>query len=179
MLKKNTQNHDEPDKQETFLSLINFKHLLLSHHPNCDKFLNHTINIGKYRFCIGCFIGYPTAIIGILVIGLFELVTLFESIYFLLLALVLMATFLLSPLHLTKMKILKIIQKILIGIGSSFLFWWIWVLPNPIHINIFIFVSIFGPLIILFNMYHAYGLYKTCKKCEYNMNWNSCPGFKK
>ncbi|MFX0177787.1 MAG: hypothetical protein ACFE85_16355 [Candidatus Hodarchaeota archaeon] len=171
-------NHKETNNQESFLSLINLKHLLLSHHPNCDKFLNHTINIGNYRFCIGCFIGYSTAIIGIFTIGFLKLVNILDSISLFFIALILMASFLLSPLNLTTLKIIKIIQKFLIGLGSSFLFWWIRSLPNPIHVNIIFLFSIFGPIIAMLNAYHAYGLYKTCKKCEYAMKWNACPGFK-
>jgi len=178
MINQKKSNLEKENNQETFLSRKIIKRLILTHHPNCDKFKNHTFKIGKYHFCIGCFIGYPTALVGIFVIQFLNLVKSFDSIYFISIALPLIATFLLSPLNLTKLKSIKFIQKFFIGLGSSFLFWWVWSLPNPIHINILIFFLIFSPLMMALNAYHAYGLYKTCKRCEYAMNWNSCPGFK-
>ncbi len=33
--------------------------LLLSHHPFCERFENHTYNLGKIRFCRGCLLSYP------------------------------------------------------------------------------------------------------------------------
>ena len=45
--------------------------ILLSHHPNCEKFENHTLNIRGTRVCIGCLAFYPTFII------------VFSSVYFL------------------------------------------------------------------------------------------------
>ena len=155
------------------------KTLLLSHHPVCEKFGNHTINIGKYRFCIGCYVGYPSALIGIIIIPLLNLVDIFNSFCFLITALVLISAFILSPLNLTKIKAIKIIQKFLIGLGSAFLFWYIWTLQNPFFLNFFYFILVFGLLLILLNVYHGYGFLKICKKCEYSMDWNNCPGFKK
>ena len=48
-----------------FLYLRSFGPLFLSHHPECERFKEHTINIGRIKLCIGCFVGYPTAILGI------------------------------------------------------------------------------------------------------------------
>lgn len=156
------------------------KPLLLSHHPECEKFeKNHTINAGKYRFCIGCFVGYPSALIGIIVISILNLVDTFNSLCFLIAALVLISTFFLSPLNLTKIKAIKIIQKFLIGLGSAFLFWYIWTLQNSFFLNFIYFILVFGLLLTLLNVYHGYSFHKTCKKCDYSMDWNNCPGFKK
>ncbi|TFG21494.1 MAG: hypothetical protein EU529_13425 [Promethearchaeota archaeon] len=156
------------------------KPILLSHHPECEKFeKNHTINIGKYRFCIGCYVGYPSALIGIFVILFLNLVEIFNSFCFLITSLVLISTFVLSPLNLTRIKAIKIIQKFLIGLGAAFLFWYIFTLQNPFFLNFFYFILVFGFLIILLNVYHGYSFHKICKKCEYSMDWNNCPGFKK
>jgi len=167
------------NKKTIWKQLKCYKYLLLSHHPDCNKFVkNHTINIGKYKFCIGCFIGYPTAIIGILLIHYLNLLELFDSFFFLMLAMILISSIILSPLGLTKIKLIKIIQKFLIGLGSAFLFWYIWSSPNSFIINSIYFSLIFGTLLILLNIYHGYGLHNTCKKCEYSMDWSNCPGFK-
>ena len=156
------------------------KPFLLSHHPECEKFeKNHTINIGKYRFCIGCFVGYPSALIGIIIIRLLNLVEIFNSFCFLITALVLISTFVLSPLNLTKIKAIKIIQKSLIGLGSAFLFWYILTMQNPFFFNLIYFILVFGLLLTFLNVYHGYSFHKICKKCEYSMDWDNCPGFRK
>jgi len=92
-------------------------------------------------------------------------------------SIVLISTFFLSPLHLTKLKAIKVIQKFCIGIGAAFLFWWIWTLTDLIIINFLYFIAIFGILLIILNGYHASGIYSTCKKCQYSRDWKNCPGF--
>jgi len=155
------------------------KDILLSHHPNCIQFENHTLNIGKKtRLCIGCFVGYPTAIIGILTIYFLNLVNFFSSIFYFAMGMLLISFFILSPLNLTKIKIIKVIQKILIGIGSAFLFWWIWTLPNTFIVNLLYFFMVFGSLLALLNVYHIYGFYKRCKECEPPFDWENCSGFR-
>jgi len=59
------------------LTLKSFFPLFLSHHPECKHFKGHTIKVGKVRLCIGCFIGYPSAILGIFLIYVIDL----KSIY--------------------------------------------------------------------------------------------------
>lgn len=90
---------------------------------------------------------------------------------------VLMASFLLSPLNLTKTKMVKIVQKFLFNLGAAFLFWWIWTAPYLFINNLISFFLIFGPLFMIVNAYHGYSVYKKCKKCEYAINWDICPGF--
>ena len=151
--------------------------LLLSHHPECDKFNNHTINIGKLRFCIGCFIGYPTAILGIFLIDILNISNIIPTDYFLIISIFLISTFFMSPLHLTRVKFVKIIQKFLIGLGSSFLFWWIWSLPNPPLTNYFIFIYTFSIILGVLNFYHVWGFLSKCYKCDTPFSWGKCDGF--
>ena len=159
------------------LAIIAFWPLLISHHPECDKFNNHTINIGKVRFCIGCFIGYPTAIIGILLIDILNISHVIPTDYFFVISIIFISTFFMSPLHLTRIKKVKILQKFLIGLGSSFLFWWIWSLPNPPLTNYFIFSYTFTILLGVMNFYHVYGFLGTCYKCNTPFSWGRCNGF--
>lgn len=164
------------------INLLNredYKSFLLRHHPNCEKFKGHTFKIGKTEFCIGCFIGYPTAFIGILIIYLLRQVIMFGTEFLLITGLILVSSFILSPLHLTKMRNIKIIQKFFIGLGFAFLFWGIWTLPNSFIINLILFFIIFGIIYAIIMSYHAYSFYRTCKKCEYSLNWEICPGFRK
>lgn len=154
------------------------KPILLSHHPSCESFSEHVFNLGKYKLCIGCFIGYPIAILGVIILYFINLIVMLNPTLLFLCGVILMASFLLSPLKLTRKRIIKIIQKILFNLGGAFIFWWIFTLPNPFIINFILFFFIFGILLSLVNAYHAYSFYKTCKKCEFSFDWENCPGFK-
>ena len=111
--------------------------MLLSHHPNCKDFERHTIKIGKYRFCIGCYVGYPTAIVGAILIYILNFTINFSSQFLFVVGAILMSSFLLSPLKLTKKKIVKVLQKATFNLGGAFLFIYIWSLPNPFIVNFF------------------------------------------
>jgi len=161
-----------------YLYLKSFSPLLLRHHPMCEKYEGHCFRIYKLELCMGCFLGYPTALMGIFIISFFHLYNYLLPAHFLFISIILIGSFILSPLKLTKYRQIKIIQKILIGFGASFLFWWIWILPNDFFTNLVLFTLIFGPLLTIFNVYHFYSIYKTCKSCEFCFNWNICPGFK-
>ncbi|MHA1272189.1 MAG: hypothetical protein ACTSVV_11600 [Promethearchaeota archaeon] len=152
---------------------------LLAHHPDCDEFKGHTINIGKIHLCIGCFIGYPAAIISIIIIGTFNIYKLFQSEMLLFLGLILIATFSFSFIGLTKIMIIKIIQKFAIGLGAAFLFWYIFLLPNPWIINFILFFGVFSILLGLLSLHHAHSFYSNCSSCKYEFDWSECPGFKK
>jgi len=166
-------------RKKLSLNREELKSFLFSHHPKCEKFEGHTIKIRSTQFCIGCFIGYPTAFFGILVIYLLGLVIPFETEFLLITGIALLSSFILSLLDLTKIRIIKIIQKFCIGLGFAFLFWGIWTLPNSFNINLILFFIIFGIAYAIIMSYHAYSFYKTCKKCEYSLDWEKCPGFRK
>jgi len=156
-----------------------YKSLLLSHHPNCERFAkNHTLNVGKHRFCMGCFIGYPTILISIIVMFFLKLYAFINRDLLLLLSLICISSLALSPLNLTKKKPIKIIQKLLISVGLGLLFWWIWTAKNLFFVNLLFFILIFGFLFFVLNAYHGYRLLKICKKCKYSLDWENCPGFK-
>ena len=40
-----------------------------------------------------------------------------------------------------------------------------------------IFFLVFSAILTFLNIYHAYGLYNTCKKCESQFKWGQCSGF--
>ncbi|MBY9003157.1 MAG: hypothetical protein KGD73_04235 [Candidatus Lokiarchaeota archaeon] len=163
--------------KEAFLHIVSFWPFALSHHPECRNFSNHTIHLGKIRFCIGCFIGYPTAILGIFLLPLLNISHFIPIDLYLLIAICLLSTFILSILNLTKNKGIKILQKFLIGLGSSFLFWYIMTRPNSRLVNIFIFNIAFGVILGVLNLYHVLGFILTCYKCETPFLWGTCGGF--
>jgi hypothetical protein len=88
-----------------------------------------------------------------------------------------MSSFILSPLKLTRYKGVKIFQKIAFNIGGAFILWWVLRLTASVLLNILLFLTLFSILFTLVNSYHAYGLYKTCRDCTYNLKWEECPGF--
>jgi hypothetical protein len=96
---------------------------------------------------------------------------------FFILSLVLLGTFFLSPLKLTKYKKIKIIQKFLIGIGSAMLFNWIMERPYSNQINLSTAFIVFYILLIILNLYHVYGILGSCYKCRTPFNWGKCAGF--
>ena len=106
-----------------------------------------------------------------------NIINFIPTFYFLFFALIFIGTFILSPLNLTKNKKVKIIQKFLIGIGSAFLFWWIYMLSNPRRENYQIIMNVFSVLVSLLNFYHIYGILSTCYNCSYSYDWGKCPGF--
>ena len=101
------------NQQGKFLKFLlygkSFLSLLSAHHPECEKFSkSHTINIGKIRFCIGCFVGYPVAFIALFLINFLNLNSSILYSFFLTFSIIFLATFILSPLKLTKNKKIKI-----------------------------------------------------------------------
>ena len=162
---------------ETFLVIKSFGSFFLRHHPECENFKGHAFKLCKHEFCIGCFIGYPTSFITIIILGVFKLNESIPSNYLIIFGILFMSTFFLSFTGATKIKFIKIIQKIFIGFGSALIFWGIFSLDFPVSTKSIIFLLVFSPILTFLNFYHAYGLYKTCKKCESQFKWGQCSGF--
>ncbi|MBD3215522.1 MAG: hypothetical protein GF311_23130 [Candidatus Lokiarchaeota archaeon] len=158
------------------LLLNDIKPILLSHHPNCDKFSEHVYHLGRYKLCIGCFTYYPTILITIILSSIFfdmspqTIITLFFSSFLFFLPLIL------NFLELTKFKILKILTKVSIGIGTG---WYILsiayipFLPLIIKILSIMEISFFTGVIAYIR---ANRLEKECRECKYKKDWNNCPG---
>lgn len=163
----------------TWAVLKGLKPIMLSHHPDCENFEDHTIQFGKYRFCIGCFVGYPVAITSVILLYfILQVIPIANTILFWV-GVGCMSSVILSPLNLTDNKGVKIIQKIAFNVGGAFLLWWTLRLTRSLFLNVLIFLTLFNILFILINSYHAYGLIKTCRECEYHSKWGECPGFAK
>lgn len=162
---------------EIFLVIKSFSSFFLRHHPECENFKGHAIKLRKHEFCIGCFIGYPVSFISIIILGVFKLTESIPSINLIIFGILFMSTFFLSLTGVTKIKIIKIIQKIFIGFGSALIYWGIFSLNFSDFTNFIIFILVFSILLTFLNIYHAYGLYKTCKKCEFQFKWGQCSGF--
>lgn len=174
----NYSSQQKPGKvKKFFLYGKSFLPFFLSHHPECESFKDHTLKCGKVNLCIGCFIGYPTALVTLFLIRISNLHFLFNSQISLILSILFIGSFFLSPLNLTKYKKIKILQKFLIGIGSALLFNWIMERPYSFNINFRTAFFVFYIQVVLLNIYHAYGILNSCYKCETPFSWGKCAGF--
>ncbi len=151
------------------------KPLLLSHHPNCDRFQNHVINIKGHRICFGCLIIYPTLILSIITIFISknQVNNLFEW-HFIIIGAALVS---LKIIDLEK-KSYKLIINLFTGIGVALAIFSIFELPFDLWINVIILI-----LFILFTGFLAGYKFdkkmKVCKnECEYKRDWSQCPGLK-
>jgi hypothetical protein len=176
--KKNEGLDDKSFFTKIKLYIKSLKPIILSHHPNCKNFENHTIKLRSKRFCIGCFVGYPSAVLGLIFLFLFSLYFKLTQEFLFITSLVLLSTFFLSLFNLTEIKMIKVFQKISIGLGSSFILFWTLNLQVILFLKIVVFFLLFSFLVFVFNIYHSYGFYRTCKKCEFSSNMKECPGFK-
>jgi len=163
---------------KAYYFIKSFLPLLLSHHPQCGDFESHTLKFKKYRLCIGCFIGYPSAFLGIILLGLLHVSIFISSEFLFSIGFIFISFFFLSPLGLIKNKLLKVFQKSIIGIGSSFVYWGIRLLLVPRSTKYLLFAIIFGIILTFLNLYHTLGFLKTCQKCKTPFNWAICDGFK-
>ncbi len=158
--------------------VVSFSSFFLSHHPECERFKGHTQDVRNIRLCLGCFFGYPAAI-GVLIFHkIFNIYSLISPLNLFILGVAFISTFFLSLLKLTNIKGIKIIQKILMGMGSSFVILWIFQLPNPKNVNLFFAVITINLLLLGFGMYHVYGIWSKCFNCNTPFDWGYCPGFR-
>ena len=148
---------------------------LIAHHPPCDKFRSHTLNFKKIQFCIGCYIGIPSTIIGVIVGNLLlsQIVSNFNLLY---LGIFLFGFQLLSLTKITEYKIMKVIQKAIIGIGSGFILISAY---NLINGSILFRLIILALIIIVGNIplsfLHTRKSQNICDACEYKWKKEFCP----
>jgi len=159
------------------LFLSDVKPILLSHHPNCEHFSDHVYHVGKYRLCIGCFTYYPTIILTIIFTIFFIDLSLPNLIFLFFISFLFFSGILLNIFNLTSYKILKILSKVAIGIGTGLY------IVAVIFLPIFLILKILS--LFLVNFYtgviayvRAKDVAKKCDQCEYEGDWNVCPTMK-
>ena len=152
------------------------KPILTSHHPLCDQFKNHTFNISGREFCIGCFIGYPSGIIVLLVGYLFNIFQFMQTGLLWIIGFILISIYIASTFHSSDAKKIKIFSKVFMGSGVAFLIaaifsysWDLWIK----FLTIFVVINI---ILGLLSFKRLKGIKKTCTNCEWKNNWRDCPG---
>jgi len=159
------------------LLLSDFKPIMLSHHPNCDEFSAHVYHLGKRRLCIGCFTFYPVIVITIILTLLFVERNIYNLIIMYLISPIFFLPIILSVLGLTKYRFLKIFSKASNGIGVGLHLVSVFLLPFPLIVKILTLLEI-NFLIGAIAYIRANRLKKDCIKCNYQANWDDCPGMK-
>ncbi|MCF2138665.1 MAG: hypothetical protein K9W44_01255 [Candidatus Lokiarchaeota archaeon] len=150
---------------------------LFSHHPPCSHFQDHTFRIGKYHFCIGCYIGYPAGFLGILLGNIILLQNWLLNIVLLIFGLIgFVLGYIPSFFHWIHRKPLKMLQKFIIGISGGILLFSIYkILPvSPFFkfLNTFFaFNIIMAPVFLK----HYFSMRNICDTCPDKWNPEKCP----
>ncbi len=166
--------HDKGYKQK----LKKYLPFLLAHHPLCDKFDSHVIKIGKYKYCIGCLFGNSAGLISLILLFVLRNYGVLPEWNFFRLGLIFMLSYLLSILGLTKYRSIKILSKIFIGIGFSFILFSIWTLNYPIWVILLGTAFISYTCMLPINIKRVWEINKICRSCEYKNEKEECLGFK-
>ena len=153
----------------------NYGSLLLSHHPSCSRYKDHTLNISKIRLCIGCFIGYPSALLSIILGNFLIYPAVSQKIWLLLIGIFMFLFQFLSLTKLTEIKLIKIIQKFLMGWGAGQVlvvsYHWF---PGSVLMKL---IGVWGVMLIFMgpiNFLHYRGLRDTCENCPERGNSLDC-----
>ncbi|MHA2000968.1 MAG: hypothetical protein ACTSVU_02625 [Promethearchaeota archaeon] len=149
--------------------------LLLSHHPSCPRYKNHTLNFGKIHLCIGCFIGYPSAAISVLIGNFFIYPAFSQKIWLLLIGIILILSQFLSLTKFTEIKCIKIFQKFMMGFGMGLIlivcYYWF---QGPTIFRVIgtwgIIMTIMAPI----GWFHYRNMRNTCENCPDRGNPDFC-----
>ena len=154
------------------------KDFWLSHHPRCEKFKEHTFTAFGRRLCIGCFIGYPATILGLVFAT--KLIKISEDYSKLIfgLGIGLILTFLLSFTSLTEIKSVKMTQKFLMGFGSGCLLTYLFYYPGiPAALRWAMVLFTAFNLNFIMNVIHYRSHNKVCDDCEAEPHEEGCSGY--
>jgi hypothetical protein len=166
----------EHQKEKKFFKDPVKKALLLSHHPPCEIYKDHVIQIGKNKLCIGCFVGGFSAIIGFILGGLMVKQRLVDKEILLYLGIGFISTQLLSLTRITDQKTVKIIQKICIGLGFAFILIAFYnYLPFSTSINVLICIGGFMVVNSPLQLFHTRNNIKICNQCAMKWDQENCP----
>lgn len=150
--------------------------IITSHHPKCEQYNDHTFHLFGRDWCIGCYIGYPSGIL-MLIVGFTT--GLFNSLSSQTLWIIggsLMATYIISVVGLTKIRWIKIGSKVPLGIGTAFLIGALFSYDAKFWMSFLLSFLLIQFFITIINEKRAIEMRKTCNACEYQGDHNNCPG---
>ncbi len=155
---------------------------LFSHHPICSFFSHDTYTIFGRRFCLGCSITYPLAIITVLILSMTGAhKNLPEPIFhqsILLLSSIIMGSIQgLKYGSTTEGRTYRIIVKVLLGLAIGGVVFWTLTLPIiwPFRIGL-----LFGAIvsIMFLGTFRILYMRRICAGCIYHGDWDICYGFR-
>ncbi len=156
--------------------------VLFSHHPMCSFFSHDSYVLFGRRFCLGCSITYPLA----LIISLFLILTgayhhfpepLFHQ------SLMLLSSVVLGSFQLVKYKsdseniIFKITIKVLLGVAIAGIITWVLTIPGQWYGILLLFLL--GMVLLSFlGTFRLMYVNRKCAGCIYHGDWDICYGFR-
>ncbi|TFG18247.1 MAG: hypothetical protein EU530_09555 [Promethearchaeota archaeon] len=158
------------------LAIQAIKPIITSHHPLCDQYKEHSFHLFGRDWCIGCYIGYPSGILMLLIGYLTGLFQMLETSTLFITGASLMGSYILSVVGLTKIRWIKIFSKIPLGIGAAFLIAGLFSLSGPIWLSFLLSFLLIQIFLTIINVKRALEMKKTCADCEYASNHDKCPG---
>jgi len=149
---------------------------LLSHHPRCEKYESHVVEIKGYKVCMGCLFTYPSALITILIANLLYFTNLydFRILFYLGLAffgIALIRKFFLNDRNLSKK--VHILFRIILGVSLGFEISAIEYASGTARLFLIVFVA---AVIITYNVLNGIKTREICKTCEQYHLFPNCDG---
>lgn len=158
-------------------------HLMLAHHPACEVYDSHVFKIGNLRLCKGCFLSYPPLYATLLIFIFWDAARIFyqnsgfliSNIWWFVIGFGILAVggYLIGKFSL----FIKDLSKFGRGAWAGSLV--IVILLKEIHwgLKIGAAVILIGGMVFL-SLYRGKDMEKTCNECEWNAQFDLCPGWR-
>ncbi len=158
--------------------------LLTSHHPFCSVYEGHLFTLRGRKWCIGCFFNSLSFFmaLGLLIVSSIAVPLMIDRSYlFWGGAALVMVSFVMSALHLTDNRKLKVLSKLILGSSFACISWAI-LLADGLTVNLelkaALIFTLYLAIVAVLGFRRIVEIEKECKACEYEMRWSKCPGFK-
>ncbi len=152
------------------------RRVLFSHHPPCPNFTHHTLNMKRFQFCIGCFVGIPSMIFGAFLGHMMLQIALMSAWSLLLIGFGFLLAQFLSLTGLTDRKGIKILQKIFMGFGAGSILSAVY---NLLRVSIFLKLLILTVIIVIGRIpphyLHIKSSKQVCNECKNKWKDGICP----
>lgn len=155
------------------------KPILLSHHPECDHYAEHTLRVRGARLCIGCFVSFPTAVGAFFLFYYAGLFALLDTRGHFLVGLAFTAVHLLSFTRYLKKRRGKVLKAFLVGIGMAFLVASVWFSTLPPGLKPVVVLVLWQVYFVVLNLLRGWQMVKECRHCEWAADWDRCPGMRR
>jgi len=148
---------------------------LLAHHPSCDTFSNHILNVRGWQLCLGCFVIYPSAAIAL---ALLFFLSDFHSIDYLIAFYLALAMFGVNSVRKiiykdNLPKKVQVVFRVVLGISLAFILYSMWLAPRPEQ---YVIIGLFLAIAIGYNLFNSKKMLKICKECNQYPDFPKCEG---